>query len=118
MQLSIKALSQPDEERNFPYGHIDIVKFEGSMVSLGTFQPGWHWADHVQPIAKTDSCQVLHRGYVLSGRLHVVMEDGTEGEYGPNDAYIVPPGHDGWVVGDEPCVFVEFGDMSHYAKPK
>ena len=117
LELAKKTFDQPDETRKFPNGAMDILKFgEASTVSLGTFQPGWHWAENVQPIVKTDSCQILHRGYVFSGRMHVVMEYGSEQDLEPNDAYIIPPGHDAWVVGDEPCVVIEFADMTHYAK--
>ena len=117
MKLAHKSFDMPDETRSFPNGQMSIVKFDETVtVSIGTLNPGWHWAEHIQPIVKTDSCQVAHRGYVFSGRMHAIMEDGTELEIGPNEAYVIPPGHDAWVVGDEPCVLVEFADMSHYAK--
>ena len=82
----------------------------------GTFEPGWRWSEHVKPIAETDSCQAAHLGYVLSGRMHIVMDDGTEGEVGPGDAFSIPPGHDAWTVGDEACVLVDFGQVGDYAK--
>jgi hypothetical protein len=118
LELTRKSFNTPDETRNFPHGKVDILKFgEASTVSMGTFQPGWHWAESVKPIAKTETCQVSHRGYILSGRMLVKMEDGTTKELGPHDVYLIPPGHDAWIVGNDPCVTIEFADMSHYAKP-
>ena len=70
----------------------------------------------MKPIAGTDACQAAHLGYVVSGRMHVVMSDGTQGDAGPGDLVEIAPGHDAWIVGDEPCVFVDFQGASHYAK--
>ena len=70
----------------------------------------------MKPIAGTDACQAAHLGYVVSGRMHVVMSDGTQGDAGPGDLVEIAPGHDAWIVSDEPCVFVDFQGASHYAK--
>ncbi len=80
------------------------------------FQPGWRWSECIKPVVGTDSCQVEHIGYVVSGTLHVTHEDGSEGETKPGDVYRIAPGHDGWVVGDEPAVLVEFQGAANYAK--
>ena len=72
----------------------------------------------MKPIAGTDSCQTAHRGYVLSGRMHIVMDDGTECEVGPGEVVRVAPDHDAWKVGDEACVLVDFGQIESYAKPQ
>jgi quercetin dioxygenase-like cupin family protein len=64
----------------------------------------------------TDSCQAPHVQYHLSGRLHVVMDDGSEMEFGPGDVGSIPPGHDAWVVGDEPAVIIDISGMRDYAK--
>lgn len=71
----------------------------GVTVGRAVFEAGWKWSEAVKPIAQTDSCLVPHVGYVISGRMKVVMDDGTEGEFGPNDALVIPPGHDAWTVG-------------------
>jgi quercetin dioxygenase-like cupin family protein len=84
-------------------------------VGRGVLEPGWRWSEHVQPLAGTDSCEASHTGYVLSGRMRVAMADGVEGEAGPGFAFVIPPGHDAWVVGDEPCVFLDFTGMDEYA---
>jgi quercetin dioxygenase-like cupin family protein len=79
-------------------------------------EPGWRWSEHARPIAGTDSCQAVHTGYILSGRMQVVMDDGTDGRAGPGDAFVIPPGHDAWTVGDDPCVFLDFSGMADYIK--
>jgi hypothetical protein len=94
------------------------VEVAGHTIGRAVFEPGWKWSENVKPIAGTDSCQVLHTGYYVSGRLHVRMDDGTEMECGPGDAYMTPPGHHAWVVGDGPVVSVDMSSVTaeHYAK--
>jgi quercetin dioxygenase-like cupin family protein len=114
--LQGKSLESPDETREFvDKGKADIVHL--GDVTLGRFflEPGWRWSEHVKPIAGTESCQVHHVGYVVSGRMKVVIDDGTETEAGPGTAAVIPPGHDAWIVGDEPCVWLEFAGASRYA---
>jgi hypothetical protein len=79
-------------------------------------QPGWRWSESVKPIVGTESCQVSHTGYVISGRMHVRMDDGTELDFGPGDAVWVGPGHDAWVAGDEPYVGLDFTGAEHFAE--
>ena len=112
-----KSLNAPDETRTFDKGKLDVVKLPQGVVGRATFQPGWRWSEHVKPIAGTESCQVRHFGYVESGRMRSRTDDGHEFEVGPGDVYAVPPGHDAWVVGDEPAVHVDFAGASNYAKP-
>lgn len=81
------------------------------------FEPGWRWSDDVKPIAKTDLCEISHLGYCLSGQMTVRMGDGTEAEIHAGDVFAIPPGHDAEVVGDEPCVMLDFGEATEYAKP-
>lgn len=109
--------SSPDEVRTFEKGRIEIVNFDnGVTIGKGTLQPGWSWEKCVKPIVKTNSCQVPHTSYIMSGRMRVVMDDGTELEGGPGDTAIIPPGHNAWVVGDEPCVMIDFTGAKEYAK--
>ncbi|WP_163997133.1 cupin domain-containing protein [Pyxidicoccus caerfyrddinensis] len=117
-ELTIKHSGTPDERRPFvAHGHVDAFDFGGgSIVGRGVFEPGWKWSQDVKPIAGTDSCQASHAGYVISGRMVVAMDDGTQAELGPGDIAIIPPGHDAWVVGNEPCVMVDFEGMSQYAR--
>ena len=115
--IETKTFDSPDEVREFEgNGRALVVEVAGHTVGHGTFEPGWTWSGNVKPIAGTDSCQVSHLGYVLSGRMRVRMDDGTETEIGPNEVVAIPPGHDAEVVGDEPCVMVDFGEFGDYAK--
>jgi hypothetical protein len=82
-------------------------------VGRATFRPGWRWSTDVKPVVGTDSCQLAHSSYVVSGRFHVRMDDGTERELGPGDAHVVSAGHDAWVVGDEPCVAIDFSSAGN-----
>ncbi|NIH81044.1 cupin domain-containing protein [Amycolatopsis viridis] len=112
------SLEEPEEVRPFEdgSGQLELVNVEGGAIGRATFQPGWQWSKHVQPIAGTDSCQASHLGYVLSGRMRVRMDDGDQADFGPGDVMMIPPGHDGWVVGDEPCVVIDWSGYADYAK--
>ncbi len=113
-----KSFDSPDETRKFEAsaGQLQLVDTATGGVGRATFQPGWRWSEHVKPLVGTDSCQTSHVGYFLSGRMKVVMEDGEEMEYGPGDFASMAPGHDAWVLGDEPCVFLDWQGYSDYAK--
>ena len=115
--LESKSFDAPDETRPFAdKGAAELVSLGDSTVLKGRFEPGWRWTEHLGPVVGTDSCESPHLLYVLSGRMHVRMDDGSEGEVGPNDVARVEPGHDAWVVGDEPCIVVDFGASPSYAK--
>ena len=114
-----KSIGKPDEVRPFAArGRVELVDMGGKLVGKGTFEPGWKWSNDVKPIAKTDSCQAAHAGYVLSGRMRVVMDDGTAEDFGPGDVMVCPPGHDAWTVGDEACVVIDWTGFTEYAKPQ
>jgi hypothetical protein len=117
MTLEAKNLDTPDEKRSFEHGDLHVVNVAGATIGRAVFKPGWKWSNDVKPLAGTDSCEAPHTGYVISGRLHVRMDDGAEGEVGPGDAFVVSPGHDAWVVGDEPCVVLDWSGSANYAKP-
>lgn len=113
----VKNFDSPDEVRPFEgKGQAKVVEMAGHTIGLGTFEPGWSWSENVRPIAGTDSCQVPHLAYVLSGRMIVHMDDGGDVEIGAGDVVSIPPGHHAEVPGDEPCVMVDFGDVGEYAK--
>ena len=114
-----RSLDKPQETRKFAgHGWADVVDVGGKTVIRGHFQPGWRWSNDLKPIAGTDLCQISHLGYVLEGRMHLAMKDGTEYEIGPGEAVAIQSGHDAWVVGDEACTFIDFGQVDDYAKPK
>jgi hypothetical protein len=116
--LQRKNVDSPDETRTFPNGSMNIVRLNGLSIGRAVFQPGWRWSEHVKAIAGTESCQTHHRGYLISGRLGVRMNDGTEMEFAAGDVYEIPPGHDGWVIGDEPAVGVEVSGAETFARPQ
>lgn len=116
--VEIKNFDKPDEMRPFQgKGHADVLMMGDKPVAKGVFEPGWRWSTNVKPIAGTDSCQVAHFLYVLEGRMRVHMDDGSEYDVGAGDLVTVAPGHDAEVLGDSPCVSLDFGDITSYAKP-
>ena len=119
MELIRESANQPKETRPFldDKGRLELVDMGGSVVGRGTFEPGWHWSEHVKPIAGTDSCQAAHMAYCVAGHMVVRMDSGEEVEFGPGDFMIAPPGHDAWVVGDEACVLIDWQGVAVYAKP-
>ena len=99
-------------------GRLEIVQLGDLTVGRAIFEPGWKWSEHVKPIAGTASCQAPYNGYILSGHLKIVMDDGTETDGGPGDAVVVAPGHDAWVVGTEACVMLDFSGMAQYVQSR
>lgn len=111
-QLEVKSFSSPDETHSpFEKGSIDVLTVGGLTFQRETLQPGWRWSQHVKPVAKTESCEKYHVKIILTGRQKVVMDDGTAVELGPGDVAVIPPGHDAWVVGDEPNVLLELAAL-------
>ena len=108
--------SSPDETRTFEKGKIELANLDDVVIGRATFEPGWSWEKCVKPLVNTNSCQAPHTQYMISGRLKVIMDDGTEEEFGPGDTAVVPPGHKAWVVGNEPVVAVDFTGLAEYAK--
>ena len=111
-----KSLNAPEEVRTFDKGKVELATVGGITFGRATFQPGWKWSECVKPVAKTKSCQAPHTQYVISGKMTVVMDDGTKKDFGPGDVGTVPPGHDAWVVGNEPVVAIDVTGMTHYAE--
>jgi mannose-6-phosphate isomerase-like protein (cupin superfamily) len=115
--IEVKSIDKPDERRDFPRGHVEVLSLSGLNFAVATFEPGWRWSESVAPIAGTESCRVRHNGFCVSGRMRVRMDDGSEAEIGPGDVFVIPAGHDAWVIGDEPYVGHDFaGGMVDYAR--
>jgi hypothetical protein len=112
-----RGFQNPDEVREMPFGRAEVLKIGGGEVMRVTLQPGWKWSEHVKPIAGTELCQAPHFQVLLSGRVGVRMADGSEFEIGPDEVSVLPPGHDAWVIGDEPVVGVDWGGAHVWAKP-
>jgi len=111
-----RSFDRPDETRRFDNGQIDLVLLGGVTFGKGVFRPGWKWSESVKPIAKTKSCEAPHLQYIVSGKLHLVMDDGMETDFGPGDLALIPPGHDAWVVGNETVVAIDINGLTDYAK--
>lgn len=117
MAVLISDLERDGERHPFAaHGHAHLASAGGVTLLKGTFEPGWRWSTDVAPLAGTESCQIRHLGYVVSGRMHVTTEDGGEAELGAGELFDLAPGHDAWVVGDETCVMLDMSpDATHYA---
>ena len=109
-----KTLSQPDSTRLSEKGKVEVVTLGGVTIGRATLQPGWRWSTSVKPLLDEESCPASHLQYHLSGRLHVVLDDGSEEEFVAGDVSLIPPGHDAWVVGEEPVVLIELSGLVHY----
>ncbi|HUH64184.1 MAG TPA: cupin domain-containing protein [Terracidiphilus sp.] len=113
--LECLSFTRPQETREFPKGKLELITLNGITFGRATFQPGWRWSTHLKPTAGTGSCQAAHLGIQLSGTMHIRMDDGTEMDIGPGVVNI-PPGHDGWVVGNQPVIFIDITGMENYGK--
>ena len=111
VQLTVKNFEAPDGSSGTPKSTLVYVEIGGHRIRKLEFEPGWRWTEHTKPDEQTDLCEVLHLIYQLSGRHGVKMKDGTELEYGPGSLVLIPPGHDGWTVGNEPSVALDFGSL-------
>ncbi|MCX5758746.1 MAG: cupin domain-containing protein [Candidatus Hydrogenedentes bacterium] len=114
--IELKSFASPDEVRTFEKGKLELLNMGRGVVGRVTLEPGWRWSRHVKPIAGTELCEAPHFQYHVSGRIHVVMRDGTELEAGPGEVTTLAAGHDAWVVGDEPVVLVDWAGAVDYAR--
>src|SRR6188472_1268567 len=118
--ITTKSFDKPDETRTPDKTKVEVVDLGGgTMAARMTAQPGWRWSECIKPVVGGDSCQVHHLGVVVDGQLHVVHDDGSEADVGAGAAYESLPGHDAWVVGDEPFVAYECDTTAAatYARP-
>lgn len=118
MGTHISNLERDGETRSFAaHGHAVIGSAGGLTLMRGVFEPGWRWTTDIAPIAGTDTCQTRHLGFVLSGRMQVKMDNGTEMTIEAGDLFDLPAGHDAWVLGDEPCVMIDYSSQAaRYAR--
>ena len=115
LDVVLKRFEQPDEVRRFEKGKFEIVRISGMTIGRAAYEPGWRWSLHVGPATGASSCSVEHVGIVISGRATAAMDDGNITEMCPGDVFHVAPGHDSWVVGDEPYISLHFLGADHYA---
>lgn len=110
--ITSKNFNSPDETRHpFEKGKIDVISVGGLVFYRETLEPGWQWSKHAKPTDSEGTCQRFHVKIFLAGRQRIRMDDGTEMEFGPGDVAVIHPGHDAWVVGNEPNVLIELADV-------
>jgi quercetin dioxygenase-like cupin family protein len=112
-----RSFDKPEERRAINKGKIEVVKLGDVTAMRVRFEPGWKWSECVKPVG-TESCQVGHLMHVVSGRMRVRMDDGTEAEFGAGDVGVIPPGHDAWLIDNEAFVGIDFQGGAIYAKPQ
>jgi class 3 adenylate cyclase len=110
-EVRAKNLMSPDETLEFDGITVQQVEIGDLTVGRIVTQPGWRWSTHVRPHVGGDWCEARHVGVVLSGRFEVVMRDETRLQFGPNDVFEISPGHDGYTLGDEPCIQIEWSGL-------
>ena len=115
LAVILKRFERPDETRTFEKGQFDIIRLGGMTIGRATYEAGWRWSVHVGAALGQESCDVEHVGMVVSGRATAAMNDGNVVEMQPGELFYIPPGHDSWVVGDEPYVSLHFSGADEYA---
>ncbi|HZV20268.1 MAG TPA: cupin domain-containing protein [Hyphomicrobiales bacterium] len=115
-KLETKSHDTPDEVRTPDKTRVEVVKLQDFTIGRFTLQPGWRWSQCIKPVVHTDSCQVPHVGYAMSGRITIQMNDGSKTTINPGMSYTIPPGHDAWVEGNEPFIAIEVMSAGQYAK--
>ena len=115
MDLELLNVNEPTETREFEKGRFELYRIGPMTIGRATYEPGWRWSEHVAPTAGTPTCQVEHVGLVVSGQAVAKMDDGREVVMKSGDFFYIPPGHDSWVVGDEPYVSLHFLGSETYA---
>ena len=108
-RLQAKSFAAPDDVRTMAKVQFATVGLDDATVGHCRFEPGWRWSSDMGPVVGVASCPIRHLGYSMSGTVHVVMDDGQTLEVGPDTVFDIPPGHDKWVVGDQPWVTIEWG---------
>jgi quercetin dioxygenase-like cupin family protein len=118
LEVILKRFDEPDEVRTFEKGRFEVVRLGGMTIGRATYDPGWKWSLHVGPALGAKSCKVEHLGMVLAGRATAAMDDGRIFEMKAGDLFYIEPGHDSWVVGDEPYVSIHLMGAAAYARAK
>jgi class 3 adenylate cyclase len=111
----VRRFDEADTRNEFEEGYVDLVSIAGVTFGQETLTPDWRWSKHVRGLAGTERCEFHHVGYQLSGRWIVEDRDGFQLEIRPGDIFDTPPGHDAWVIGDEPCVTIDFQGIADWA---
>jgi quercetin dioxygenase-like cupin family protein len=118
LEVVLKRFENPDEVRKFDRGKFEVVHIAGMTIGRATYEPGWKWSAHVGQVLGKKSCDVEHVGLVISGRATAAMDDGRVIEMRAGDIFYIAPGHDSWVVGQEPYVSLHLLGANDYANQK
>jgi hypothetical protein len=116
LEATLRRFEAPDEVRTFPKGTFEIILIGGMTIGRATYQPGWKWSEDVGRALGQASCEVEHVGIVLAGHAVAAMNDGRVIDLRAGDVFHIPPGHDSWVVGDEPYVSLHLLGTAGYAR--
>ena len=116
-KFEVRSHDEADEVREPSKTLVEVVRLQGFTLGRLSFEPGWRWSSCIKPVAKTDSCQLSHVGYAVSGRLTVKTDDGKEMTISQGDSYTIPPGHDAWVDGSEKFLCIEVLTADQFARP-
>ncbi|QEE29167.1 cupin [Terriglobus albidus] len=116
LEVILKRFETPDEIRIFEKGRFEVVRLGGMSIGRATYEPGWKWSEHVGKPSGQTSCHVEHVGMVVSGQATAAMDDGNVIVMKPGDLFYIAPGHDSWVVGEEPYVSLHFLGADNYAQ--
>jgi class 3 adenylate cyclase len=111
-----KNLRRPDESIEMPGITEQLVEVGEMTVGRSVQEPGWRWSTHIKPIVRGEWCEAHHVGVVLSGPFGADFRDGSRLELGPDDVYDIPPGHDGYTIGQEPAVLIEWSGLRTFAR--
>src|SRR3954452_5863212 len=114
LNLQSKVVADANDVRTFPNGRAEIVTIDESVIGRVTYEPGWRWSKDLAPIMGTPTCQLHHFGYSISGVMRIVMDGGPVLDIPPGSAFEIPPGHDAWVLGDEPWITVVWTSLRTY----
>lgn len=112
-----RSFASPDRTVPFAHGSLEVVNVPGGSVGFMTMHPGWRWSNDLRAIVGTDTCHTRHVGYCLAGQLHVELDDGATFDITAGELFVIPPGHDAWVVGDATCTILDWGAMTSAPAP-
>lgn len=115
-EVILKQFEHPDEVVTFPKGKFEVVHVGGMTIGRATYEPGWRWSEHIGKAKGEKLCMVEHVGIVLSGKSGLSMQDGSVREMKAGDIFYVAPGHDSWVIGDQPYVSLHLMGAEQYGK--
>jgi quercetin dioxygenase-like cupin family protein len=118
IEVILKRFEKPDEVRRFEYGKFELIHIGGVAIGRATYDPGWRWSTHVGRQLGKKSCDIEHVGLVLSGSATAAMDDGRVVEIRAADIFYIAPGHDSWVIGNEPYVSLHLMGANDYAAHK